>query len=287
MKWTLILLLGSSLAETALGWTFHRSEYKMNWTQARQWCQKEYTDIVVMRDQKENDHLVSKLKVRNRSPYYWIGITKKDENGTWTWIKNMSTWISEHPWAVGEPSKNSTDFCVEIYANTGSNRGKWNDEDCSNSKFAACYKAQCNATSCGQGRCQEIIENITCHCDPGFKGDRCQTAVGCPPLSQPDNGSLSCSEGNYTFNSTCRYKCHSGFLMIGFSTVTCGAKGAWSGPRPACASYKQALAAIAGCGALSAFCCICFCWMKHKKRKKLAQVREPEEVRSPSSEAQG
>ncbi|TKS74535.1 E-selectin CD62 antigen-like family member E [Collichthys lucidus] len=37
----------------------------MNWTQARQWCQKEYTDIVVMRDQKENDHLVSKLKERN------------------------------------------------------------------------------------------------------------------------------------------------------------------------------------------------------------------------------
>lgn len=31
--------------------------------------------------------------------------------------------------------------------------------------------------------------------------------------------------------------------------------------------YKQALAAIAGCGALSAFCCICFCWMKHKKRE--------------------
>ena len=35
--------------------------------------------------------------------------------------------------------------------------------------------AQCNATICGRGRCQETIENITCLCDPGFEGDRCQT----------------------------------------------------------------------------------------------------------------
>lgn len=35
--------------------------------------------------------------------------------------------------------------------------------------------AQCNATSCDRGRCQETIENTTCICEPGFKGDRCQT----------------------------------------------------------------------------------------------------------------
>lgn len=35
--------------------------------------------------------------------------------------------------------------------------------------------AQCNATSCDRGQCQETIENITCLCEPGFVGDRCQT----------------------------------------------------------------------------------------------------------------
>ncbi len=61
-------------------------------------------------------------------------------------------------------------------------------------------------------------------------------AVGCPPLSQPDNGHLSCSGGNQTFNSTCQFKCNSGFLMIGSSALTCGVTGVWSGPRPVCAS---------------------------------------------------
>lgn len=60
------------------------------------------------------------------------------------------------------------------------------------------------------------------------------TAVECTPLSQPDNGRLSCSGGNNTFNSTCRFKCFSGFLMIGSSTVTCGDTGLWNGPRPVC-----------------------------------------------------
>ncbi|TDH08486.1 hypothetical protein EPR50_G00098060 [Perca flavescens] len=288
MKWTLILFLGSSLAVTTLGWTYHYSQKTMNWTQARRWCQTDYTDMVVIQNQTENNYLVSKLPNRTRSPYYWIGITKNHMNENWTWIGNNSTWVGEQSWAVNEPNNNhSNEFCVEIYVNTGPNRGKWNDEKCALQKYAVCYKAQCNATSCGRGRCQEMIENITCLCEPGFKGDRCQTAMECPPLSQPDNGYLSCSGGNLTFNSTCRFKCYPGFLIIGPPDVICTVTGVWSGPRPICTSYKQALLAVVGCGALSAFCCICFCWMKHRKRKKLAQVRQPEEATSPSNEAQG
>ncbi|XP_070816913.1 L-selectin-like [Chaetodon trifascialis] len=303
MKWTLILLLGSSLAETALSWTYHYSNNTMNWIQARQWCQTNYTDMVVIQNQKENDYLVSQLPIRNRSPHYWIGITKNHKNETWTWIGNNSTWIGEQSWAANEPNNNhSTEFCVEFYMSKGENQGKWNDEKCAKEKYPVCYKAQCNATSCGRGRCQETINNITCHCEPGFEGDRCQiakcnaascdrgrcqetidniiclcepgfegdrcqTAVKCPPLTEPDNGYHSCPGGNQTFNSTCQFKCYAGFLMMGSSVVTCGVTGDWSGPRPACANYKQALLAVAGCGALSAFCCMCFCWMKHRKRK--------------------
>ncbi|XP_026201381.1 L-selectin-like isoform X2 [Anabas testudineus] len=286
MTQTLLLILGSSLAVSTLGWTYHYSSETMNWTQARQYCLTHYTDLVVIQNQKENDYLVSMLPNRTGSPYYWIGITKTHMNETWTWVGNNSTWIGEQSWAENEPNNNhSTEFCVEIYVNTGRNRGKWNDEKCNKRKFAACYKAQCNATSCSRGRCQETIDNITCLCEPGFKGDRCQTAIDCPSLSHPDNGHISCSGGNQTFNSTCRFKCHLGFLLIGSSTVNCEVTGNWSGPRPTCASYKHALMAVAGCGAFSAFCCICFCWMKHRKRKKLTQVKEPEEVHpSPSSE---
>ncbi|XP_068563188.1 L-selectin-like isoform X2 [Cebidichthys violaceus] len=272
MKWMLILLLGI-LAKTTLGWKYHYSKTTMNWIQARQWCQTNYTDMVVIQNQAENDYLVSWLPDRKTTPYYWIGITKKHMNETWTWIGNNSTWIGEQSWAANEPNNNHiTEFCVEIYVNTGKNRGKWNDEKCASLKYPVCYEAQCKETSCDRGRCQETIDNITCLCDPGFKGNRCQTAVECPPLSQPDNGYLSCSGENLTFNSTCRFKCYPGFLITCSQDVTCGVTGVWSGPRPSCASYKEALLAVVGCAAFSAFCCICFCWMKRRKRKKLAQA---------------
>ncbi|GLD50239.1 E-selectin-like protein [Lates japonicus] len=260
----------------------------MNWAQARQFCQENYTDMVVIQSQRENDHLVSLLPNRTSSPYYWIGITKNHKNETWRWIGNNSTWIGNQSWAENEPNNNySNEFCVEIYVNKGKNRGKWNDEKCSNPKYAVCYKSQCTESSCVRGTCHETIENTTCLCEPGFKGDRCQTAVQCPHLTDPDNGNYSCRGGNQTFNTTCQLKCHLDFLAIGLSTVTCAATGLWIGPRPTCTSYKQALLAVAGCGAVSAFCCICLCWMKHRKRKKLAQVRQPEEVTSPFSEVQG
>ncbi|KAM7013090.1 L-selectin [Tautogolabrus adspersus] len=243
----------------------------MNWTVARQWCQTEYTDMVVIQNQDENNDLVSKLPIKSK--HYWIGITKQHKNETWTWIGNNSTWIGNESWAANEPNNNDiTEFCVEIYVNNAANRGKWNDEKCSNRKYAVCYEAQCNETSCDRGRCQETIENITCLCEPGYEGDRCQTAVECP-LPQIDNGYLSCSKGNLTFNSTCQFKCCSGCLMIGSPAVTCGLTGDWSGPRPTCANYKQALLAVTGFGAFSTLCCICMCWMKHRKRKNLAQER--------------
>ncbi|XP_034533705.1 L-selectin-like [Notolabrus celidotus] len=272
MKLTLIFLLGCCLAETTFGWTYHYINKTMNWTKAREWCQTTYTDMVVIQNQDENNYLVSKLPNRTGSPYYWIGITKQHKNETWTWIGNNSTWIGKESWAANEPNNNhSTEFCVEIYVSHNANRGKWNDEKCANKKSPVCYKAQCEETSCENGRCQESIENTTCLCEPGFEGDRCQTAVQCPPLSHPDNVYLSCSGGNLTINSTCQFKCHLDFLMIGPTTVTCGATGIWKGPRPTCSRYEQALMAVAGCGALSTFCCICLCWMKRRKRKKLAQ----------------
>uniref|UniRef100_A0A672HMI0 Selectin P n=1 Tax=Salarias fasciatus TaxID=181472 RepID=A0A672HMI0_SALFA len=168
------------LVETALGWTYHFSDRTMNWTVARQWCQANFKDMVVIQNQRENDYVVSLLPNRTKSPYYWIGITKNHKNETWTWIGNNSTWIGEHSWAPNEPNNNhSTEFCVEIYVNYKSNRGQWNDEKCGNKKYAVCYKAQCHAASCERGRCQETIKNTTCLCEPGFSGDRCQNVTIC------------------------------------------------------------------------------------------------------------
>lgn len=141
MKWFFQTSLGSFVVETTLGWTYHTSRMIMNWSNARKFCQKTYTDMVVIQSQEENDYLVSKLPNRTSSPYYWIGITKNHKDDAWTWIGNNSTWIGEQSWALNEPNNNhATEFCVEIYVNHRENRGKWNDEKCSNRKFPVCFK---------------------------------------------------------------------------------------------------------------------------------------------------
>lgn len=150
--------LGSFMVKTTLGWTYHTSRAPMEWSRAREFCQKTYTDMVVIQSQEENDYLVSKLPNRPRSPYYWIGITKNHKEDAWTWIGNNSTWIGEQSWAPNEPNNNhATEFCVEIYVNDGVNRGKWNDEKCSHKKFAVCFKGT-GFVSKGAQRCYRPTE---------------------------------------------------------------------------------------------------------------------------------
>uniref|UniRef100_A0A3P8UAT5 E-selectin n=1 Tax=Amphiprion percula TaxID=161767 RepID=A0A3P8UAT5_AMPPE len=240
---TVCFLLGISLAETTLGWTYSYSETTMNWTTARQWCQTSFTDMVVIQSQEENDYLVSQLPNRSRSPYYWIGITKAHKNEAWTWIGNNSTWIGEHSWAANEPNNNhSTEFCVEIYVNRSPNRGKWNDEKCANPKYAVCYRAQCSSTSCERGRCQETINNTTCLCEPGFKGDRCETAEQCPVLNHTNfsGGRMNCSHpiGPHSYNSTCEFRCDEGYQLIGEDRIRCDHSGQWTASIPVCTAVE-------------------------------------------------
>ncbi|KAF3834865.1 hypothetical protein F7725_027423 [Dissostichus mawsoni] len=208
-------ILGSSLALSTSGWTYHAHKKSMNWSQARQWCQSTYTDMVVLQNQRENDYLVSTLRNKSKSPYYWIGVTKNHRNEPWTWIGNNSTWVGEHSWAANEPNNNHiTEFCVEIYCNdTSCERGR-----CQETINNVTCLSQCNDTSCERGRCQETINNVTC------------LSVQCPALPRPDNGYLSCFGGKLTFNSTCRYGCNLGFLILGLPEVTCEVTGLQAGP---------------------------------------------------------
>ncbi|XP_020788806.1 L-selectin [Boleophthalmus pectinirostris] len=276
-----------------MGWTYHYSNVTMNWAAARKWCQAKFTDMVVIQNQLENDYLVSLLPQRNSSPYFWIGITRTYANETWRWIGNNSTWMGSESWDENEPNNDhSAEFCVEIYTSRGRKRGKWNDEKCSVLKYATCYKTECTNMTCDRGRCHETINKVTCLCEPGFVGDRCETvlpaaAADCPPVPDPDNEVLSCSSTNHTFNTTCRVTCSFGLLTIASAHITCQTNGLWSGPRPACASYKKALLAVAGSGAISILCCICFCWMQHRKRKKINQISQGVEEANPSSALSG
>ncbi|XP_056133956.1 L-selectin-like [Lampris incognitus] len=240
----------------------------MTWREARLWCQTHYTDLVVIQNQEENNHLVTVLSDRTASPYYWIGIKRTLESEIWSWVGDNSTWIGNQSWAEDEPNNaHDMELCVEIYVNQNKNRGRWNDEKCSSRKYPACFKAGKDPEELAQ-------RNASLHVVP---------AAELIPLPQPADEFLNCSDDQQMINSTCSFNCSQDFLQLDSAKLTCTDIGVWTGQRPVCISFTQALMAVVGCGSFSTICIVCFCCICHRKRKKLAQPRDLAEVASPQT----
>ena len=139
-----------------MGWTLHHDTAKMNWTQARDWCQAHHTDLVSIQNQTENDYVLKHLPNRTGTPYYWIGLTRTAEK--WIWIGTNGTLAGYKSWAPNEPNNRTDELCVEMYVNKdATTRGKWNDEPCSKLKFPACFKGD---TKCCM--CSNVLVKLTC-----------------------------------------------------------------------------------------------------------------------------
>ncbi|XP_045543896.1 P-selectin isoform X1 [Salmo salar] len=217
-------------------WTYNYSvNQNLDWDSARQWCRQHYTDMVAIQNQEEIVYLNTMLP-RN-SQYYWIGLRKVNE--MWTWMGTNKTLTKEaENWATGEPNNvGDGQDCVEIYIKRGKDEAKWNDERCTKKKGALCYTASCSEHCCStHAECLENIGNYTCQCDPGFKGPRCQEAVACDTVSDPDQGSVNCDHphGLFAFNSSCQFHCAQGYQLLGASQLLCQATGFWDHPAAQC-----------------------------------------------------
>ncbi|KAM9479029.1 P-selectin isoform 3-T3 [Salvelinus alpinus] len=217
-------------------WTYNYSvNQNLDWDSARQWCRQHYTDMVAIQNQKEIVYLNTMLP-RN-SQYYWIGLRKVNE--MWTWMGTNKTLTKEaENWATGEPNNvGDGQDCVEIYIKRGIDAAKWNDERCTKKKGALCYTASCSEHCCStHAECLENIGNYTCQCDPGFKGPRCQQAVACDTVSDPEQGSVNCDHphGLFAFNSSCQFQCARGYQLLGASQLLCQATGFWDHPAAQC-----------------------------------------------------
>uniref|UniRef100_A0AAY4CAR5 E-selectin n=1 Tax=Denticeps clupeoides TaxID=299321 RepID=A0AAY4CAR5_9TELE len=222
------------------GWSYHYSDDRMDWESARAWCKSSFTDMVAIQNKEEINHLNTILP--KKDGYFWIGIRKI--TGQWTWVGTNKTLTAEASnWATGEPnnvrSRNDKEDCVEIYIKRTVDEGKWNDISCMKQKTALCYTASCQVDSCsGHGQCVETINNHSCECFEGFYGEGCQHAVRCNEheAGAPEHGSSKCSHpnGDFSYNSGCRYSCEEGYVVRGSETLTCTASAAWSGLPPAC-----------------------------------------------------
>ncbi|KAL1253848.1 hypothetical protein QQF64_016077 [Cirrhinus molitorella] len=172
------------------------------WNETRMWCQKHYTDIVMVYDGNVTCFLQETLTKKSSSPYYWIGMQKI--NGNWTWVANGQT-VNYENWATNEPNNNmSNENCVELYISTDMEKsGKWNDDSCKNKKYPVCHQV-----------------------------------VSCDQLSMPPHGRMECSGpyGNCSLNSTCKFSCASGYKLNGTAELKCSSSGAWSTPPPSCSA---------------------------------------------------
>ncbi|CAB1323792.1 unnamed protein product [Coregonus sp. 'balchen'] len=218
----------------------------LEWDSARQWCRQHYTDMVAIQNQEEIVYLNNMLP--KNSQYYWIGLRKVNE--VWTWMGTNKTLTKEaENWATGEPNNvGDGQDCVEIYIKRGKDEAKWNDERCTKKKGALCYTASCSQHCCStHAECLENIGDYTCQCDPGFKGPRCQEAVECDAVSDPEQGSVNCDHphGPFAFNSSCQFHCARGYQLLGAPQLLCQATGLWDHPATQC-QVKQCPALDSG-----------------------------------------
>ncbi|XP_038650601.1 P-selectin-like isoform X1 [Scyliorhinus canicula] len=245
--WLLVLFYELAIWEGVHSWNYNFSTNGMTWPDARNYCQKSFTDLVAIQNSEENNHL-NEMLPKNPS-YYWIGIRRI--HNVWTWVGTNKTLTEEaENWAEGEPTDGSED-CVEIYIKRGKDTGMWNNDPCGKMKRALCYLASCKSTSCsGHGECVETIGNYTCRCSEGFYGAECEFAEQCATLNVPDQATMNCTHphGNFSFDSMCEFQCAAGFTLQGSQDFRCNATGMWTAETPSCEVMKCEVLKMPGNG---------------------------------------
>ena len=71
--------------------------------------------------------------------------------------------------------------------------------------------------------------------------------ASCSPLSNPDNGIITCSlgdDGTPYYEDTCNFTCNTGYELTGSDTRTCQSNGSWSGTDAVCRKGKIILSII-------------------------------------------
>uniref|UniRef100_A0A8C4SVZ9 C-type lectin domain-containing protein n=1 Tax=Erpetoichthys calabaricus TaxID=27687 RepID=A0A8C4SVZ9_ERPCA len=121
--------IGSCLVP-CVGWDCERYFWinDMMWSRAQNYCRVNYTDLVSIRNESENEV----IKNKSQGTPFWIGLF----NNPWKWSDGGNSTFRN--WSVRNPDNyNHNEKCVEI--NFQDNRGNgWNDADCNIPKTFFC-----------------------------------------------------------------------------------------------------------------------------------------------------
>ncbi|KAF1382913.1 hypothetical protein PFLUV_G00148760 [Perca fluviatilis] len=125
------------------GWRMFSSSFyllsaeKGSWEKGRQDCRERGADLVVIESSEEQTFLSEFIK---KDTLYWIGLTDRDEEGTWKWVDGtpltLKNWRTEQPDnGLGDPQWGEED-CAHI----GPYTAEWNDMSCEKVMYWICEK---------------------------------------------------------------------------------------------------------------------------------------------------
>uniref|UniRef100_A0A8C9XRZ6 C-type lectin domain-containing protein n=1 Tax=Sander lucioperca TaxID=283035 RepID=A0A8C9XRZ6_SANLU len=122
-----------------------------SWEKGRQYCRDRGADLMVIESSEEQTFLSKFIKKDTR---YWIGLTDRDEEGTWKWVDG--TPLTQKNWIRGQPDNGGGDpqWGEEDCAHTEPYTANWNDRSCEHVMYWICEK------KLNRGVCFEIIHLI-------------------------------------------------------------------------------------------------------------------------------
>ncbi|XP_035860393.1 C-type lectin domain family 10 member A-like isoform X1 [Sander lucioperca] len=108
-----------------------------SWEKGRQYCRDRGADLVVI-DSSEEQTFLSKFIKQNTQ--YWIGLTDRDEEGTWKWVDG--TPLTLKSWEKAQPDNGSGDpwWGDEDCAHIRAISSEWNDLSCKTALEWICEK---------------------------------------------------------------------------------------------------------------------------------------------------
>ncbi|KAL7842619.1 hypothetical protein SRHO_G00243080 [Serrasalmus rhombeus] len=112
--------------DTDLTLKYHLISENMSWYEAQSYCRKNYTDLVSIRDQNQNEAVRTEGLKSDTS--YWIGLLRDD----WEWTDGGRS--AYRNWVTGKARPPSSN-CTKL----SKGNGKWSSVPHSNSEHALCY----------------------------------------------------------------------------------------------------------------------------------------------------
>ncbi|XP_034003324.1 CD209 antigen-like protein A [Trematomus bernacchii] len=109
------------------------STEKASWEQSRQDCRAEGAHLVIVDSEEEQEFITRMIKENT-----WIGLSDREEEGTWKWVDGSPLNLNLTFWSPGQPDNFDEEDCAEIWSIDHSQ--SWNDKACKNDQHWICEK---------------------------------------------------------------------------------------------------------------------------------------------------